>query len=222
MHQRWVHLTFLHWPVQAGALRPLVHPRLQIEEYGGTAWVAVSIFRIEAMRLGPVPHPPFSMPELNVRTYVTDGNRSGVWFLSLDATSRVAVAGGHLLYRVPYVHATMKVERENQQVRYRSARADGTTFEATSSQTSEPRLAKDDPFEGWYAERYCLYSGSFQGPLYRADIAHDPWRLSDATVSITRNDMLSVHGIAPAGAPAPGKLAEPVDVKIWPLQRLRT
>jgi uncharacterized protein YqjF (DUF2071 family) len=35
----WRDLLFLHWPVPAAALRPLVPAELTIEEVGGTSWV---------------------------------------------------------------------------------------------------------------------------------------------------------------------------------------
>ncbi len=47
--------------------------------------------------------PGFSaFPELNVRLYVEKDDRPGVWFLSLDAASALAVWGGRTFYHLPY------------------------------------------------------------------------------------------------------------------------
>src|SRR3989442_4778967 len=49
--------------------------------------------------------------ELNVRTYVTYDGYPGVYFLSLDAASRLAVAAARRWYRLPYVNAAMEMTR---------------------------------------------------------------------------------------------------------------
>jgi uncharacterized protein YqjF (DUF2071 family) len=221
MRQRWNDLLFEHWPVEPGALRRLIPASLQLEEFDGTPWVAVTPFWISGMGMGPVPMPPFSMPELNVRTYVTEGSKPGVWFLSLDAASGLAVMGAHALYRLPYVHARMKTWREGELVRYQSARDDGTSFEA-SYQATGPAVRPDPgSFDHWCVERYCLYTGGPGRSLWRADIEHEPWALAPATLTIERNDMLTVHGLTPSGAGSPPRMALPLDVTIGPLRRVR-
>ena len=92
---RWVDLLFMHWPVPADALRPLIPPGLELDTYEGRAWLGVVPFGMEdvAPRFLPAPPGPGAFPELNVRTYVRRRGRGGVWFLSLDAGSRLAVEG---------------------------------------------------------------------------------------------------------------------------------
>ena len=46
-----------------------------------------------------------------MRTYVTAGGKPGIWFVSLDAASRVAVFAARRAYRLPYVHAHMARQR---------------------------------------------------------------------------------------------------------------
>ena len=213
--QRWSDLLFQHWPVDPAVLRPLVPPALNIEEFGGTAWVAVAPFRITRMRFRGVPLPPFGSPEMNVRTYVTDGRRSGVWFLSLDAGSRFFVSAGRALYRLAYVHADIRVGREGHLVRYNSARPDGTTYAATYQPAGVPSRPEPGSFDHWCVERYRLFAGGTGSGLREAEIFHRPWELMPATVTPGRNDMLSVHGITPCGPPAPPRMALPLDVRIW-------
>jgi hypothetical protein len=214
--QRWSELLFLHWPVDPAALRPLIPTALDIERFDGTAWVAVAPFRISRMRFRGVPLPPFGVPEMNVRTYVTDGRRSGVWFLSLDAASRFFVLGGRALYHLPYVHADIRVRREGAAVHYSAARPDGTTFRAAYQPAGAAVRPEPGSFDRWCVERYCLYAGGAGSSLRRADISHRPWDLMPATVALERNDMLAVHGLSPAGPAAPPRMALPLDVVIWP------
>src|SRR6266545_4513081 len=70
--QDWHHVLFLHWPVDAGALRAMVPPPLEIETRDGRAWLTVLPFAMRRLRLRGLPALPFlsSFPQLNVRTYV--------------------------------------------------------------------------------------------------------------------------------------------------------
>src|SRR5881394_4562640 len=72
LFMRWVDLAFLHWRVSTDALRPLIPAELEIDEFDGSAWVAVAPFRMTAVRAAALPPLPtmHDFPELNVRTYV--------------------------------------------------------------------------------------------------------------------------------------------------------
>ena len=112
MRQVWRHLGFLHWPVARAAIAPLLPPGLQVDTFDGAAYVGVVPFTIPLTRtaLGGLPIAP-AFHELNVRTYVhRDGRDPGVWFFSLDAASRLAVAGARVAYGLPYFHARMSME----------------------------------------------------------------------------------------------------------------
>src|SRR6185436_12288097 len=93
MAQSWHQLLFAHWPVDAGALRGLIPRPLEIDAFEGQAWLGVVPFTMTGIRLRWLPPVPglSAFHELNVRTYVTLGDRPGIWFLSLDASNRVAV-----------------------------------------------------------------------------------------------------------------------------------
>ena len=72
MYQTWDTLLFLHWPVAAELLRPLMAPRLVLDTFEGRAWVSVAPFTMWGIR--PIFLPPLPVVsqshELNVRTYV--------------------------------------------------------------------------------------------------------------------------------------------------------
>ena len=93
MGQTWEDLLFAHWRVDADALRPLVPDALRLQTHDGAAWLGITPFKISALRLrGTLPLPRVSsFLELNVRTYVTAGGKTGIWFFSLDASSQLAV-----------------------------------------------------------------------------------------------------------------------------------
>src|SRR5919206_2124106 len=114
MGQTWADLLFCHWPVDADQLALHVPASLPLDTFDGAAWLSVTPFEVQGTRLrGTLPPPVLSrFPELNVRTYVTLGERPGIWFLSLDAASMLAVATARGLYRLPYLRARMEIGRD--------------------------------------------------------------------------------------------------------------
>src|SRR5215213_1072588 len=104
MGQSWFGLLFAHWRVEPGELERVVPPQLPLDLIDGSAWIGITPFQVRALRLRLTPPPPFLsvFAELNVRTYVTVGGKPGIYFLSLDADSALAVAAARRIYRFPY------------------------------------------------------------------------------------------------------------------------
>jgi len=220
--QTWHDLLFLHWPVPAALLRPLVAPELEIQEFGGSAWFGVIPFWMSGVTPRGWPHIPglSSFPELNVRTYVSLADRPGVWFLSLDAANRVAVWVARGLYRLPYVYARMRVQHDGAKINYSSMRPSGRGFEGSYQADGPVVYPAPGTLEHFLTERYCLYARSRSGALHRAEVHHAPWPLQRGAAAIRRNDMLAVHGIELHAPPSRIHYAERLDVRVWPLARI--
>jgi uncharacterized protein YqjF (DUF2071 family) len=223
MAQTWDELLFAHWRVPAEAVRDLVPDRLSVDEFDGSAWVGITPFVISGFRLrGTFPVPRLStFPELNVRTYVTNEDKPGIWFFSLDTSSQIAVEGARRLYKLPYFQAQMAVDRAAW-IDYSSSRSGRThrPFVFTARYRSHGGVAQARPgsLDYFLTERYCLYAED-RGELYRADIHHPPWPVQRAEAQIDLNTM------PPDGLTLPDE--EPLlhfssrqDVLIWPLERV--
>jgi uncharacterized protein len=94
MFQRWLHLLFLHWPVEPRTIQSTLPPGLQVDTFSGQGWIGIVPFFMRGVR--PVGLPsivgPSNFLELNLRTYVRDRDgRPGIWFYSLDANQPLAV-----------------------------------------------------------------------------------------------------------------------------------
>jgi hypothetical protein len=212
MGQTWENLLFAHWPVDARVLRPHVPSVLELEEHGGSAWVGLTPFRVTALRLrGTLPVPGLSsFLELNCRTYVTIHGRPGIWFFSLDASSRWAVEAARRLYKLPYEHARIRATGES----FDASRigADGVCFSARYRPRGAIRTAKRGSLEHFLTERYCLYADDGRA---RADIHHAPWPLQEAQGEV------ELQTVAPVPLEDEPVLhyAGRLDVLIWPLAR---
>ena len=206
MRQEWRDLLFAHWPVPATDLRRLVPDGLKIDEYDGTSWVGVVPFRMAGIARRPFPPVPgtSAFPELNVRLYVTRDGKPGVWFLSLDAAHRLAVWAARRWFHLPYEYARMNCEVGSDGVRYRSERpgvVPPVRFTAAYRPTSPAFTAEPGTLEAFLAERYCMYTMSRRGTLYRGEIHHGPWSLHRAEAEIDARELLAAHGLTADGRP---------------------
>jgi uncharacterized protein YqjF (DUF2071 family) len=218
----WHDLLFMHWPVPENALRPHVPQNLIIELFDGTAWLGVIPFHMSGVRLRGIPR-LFGMafPELNVRTYVRHGGRSGVWFFSLDAASRLAVWAARRFFKLPYQLAAMSVSTQRHTYHYTSRRV--SESEVLLKCAYEPHGAPfhSDPgtVEHWLTERYCLFAANHRGEIFRGDIHHQRWPLQPARVEVEANTMTSPLGISlPREVPFI-HFAKRLDVVAWALER---
>jgi uncharacterized protein len=222
--QTWEHLLFAHWRVPESAVRVLVPPALEIDRYDGEAWIGITPFRLAGFRLrGTLPAPIISrFPELNVRTYVTASGKPGIFFLSLDAASRLAVVGARRAYKLAYFRARMSMTVRGRRVAFESVRTDpaeiGRVFRARYRPTGSAHHPQPGTLEYFLTERYCLYA--VEGSrVYRAEIHHPPWRIADAAADLEENTMVPAPLQAPPEEPLL-HVAEPQDALIWPLRRL--
>jgi hypothetical protein len=218
----WEDLLFLHWPAARAGLQALLPPPVEVEEFAGTAWVGVIPFRMARTRLRCLPLPgAHAFPELNVRTYVRAGGRPGVWFFSLDARSRLAVAGARATFGLPYFTAAMRCEREGGGVVYASERTDRrgppARLRALWHATGEHTAAGPGSLEHFVTERYCLFS-IHRGRLVCGEIAHAPWQLAPARVQLDECDMTRLLGMEPQGTPL-AHAALPQRVAAWAPRR---
>jgi uncharacterized protein YqjF (DUF2071 family) len=205
MTQTWHDLLFAHWRIEENQIRDRVPPSFAIDRFDGCAWLGVVPFRMTNVAPRGMPKLPglSEFPELNVRTYVRVGDRAGVYFFSLDASSRLAVRAARTLLNLPYFAAAMTVTAEDGAVRYQSDRDDGAaSFEATYAPAGPPYRATPGTLEYFLAERYCLYNVDRRGRPYALDIHHPPWDLQPATAQIRRNTMAEASGVTlPRTAP---------------------
>jgi uncharacterized protein YqjF (DUF2071 family) len=218
--QSWRDLLFAHWPVPATTLRALVPTKLELQEFDGTAWLGLVPFRMAGVMRRPWPDLPWvsAFPELNLRTYVALDGKPGVWFLSLDAASSLAVWVARRFFFLPYYLADMSIAEDGSGVRYRSTR-NGAEVLASYRPTSEPYRARVGSLEHWLTERYCLYAEAPDGSLWRNQVHHHPWPLQSAAAQIERNTLLASHGISLQEPPALLHFARRLDVVVWKAER---
>jgi len=188
--QRWTNLLFLHWQVPVHVLLPHVPSGVTIDTHDGRAWVSLVLFRL-TVRPRWLPFVPgiSNFNELNLRTYVTCQDQTGIAFLSMHADNHWAIRLARWLTPLPYVPA---------RIRYQEASA-GFSFDCCSSVQPHCRLSlhfsprgdsrrpEPDSLDDWLLERYRLFIAGKGRRLEMATVAHPRWTVRRARVTIAAN-----------------------------------
>lgn len=230
--QRWNDLLFAHWPVPSSALAPLIPDGLQLDTFHGSAWIGVIPFRMDHIKMRGLPPIPFtrSFPELNLRTYVRDHTGTpGVYFLSLDANSLLAVGFARTMYNLPYHWAEMKMQQRTEREfafysRRRGARP-AVIFKARYRGLGPTRKlaeSRSGSLEYFLTERYCLFTRGHAGEPMRANVHHIPWPLEEAEAEIEQNDLAAAIGIRLPDQEPVLHYSRRLAVYIWQLERIKS
>ncbi len=203
----WRDLCFMHWPVDAEAVARTLPRGVTLDTYGGKAYLGAVPFCMADVAPRSLPGVPglSAFPELNLRTYVTAGGESGVWFYSLDAAQALGVRLARQFFHLPYFNARMWVSRQDGVTRYASLRTHRgeppARFAAAYRPIGQPIAAPPGSLEDWLTNRLNLYSADKDGRIYRGRIAHHAWPLRRAEAVIRENTLAGSLGITLEGQP---------------------
>ncbi|WP_139378302.1 YqjF family protein [Mesobacillus jeotgali] len=194
MTQEWHHTLFAHWPVPSASLREHVPRELEIDTFDGSAWIGIVPFKVKNTHGRMTPPIPFfsSYVEVNVRTYVSYGPRSGVYFFTLDANQLLAVIGAKAVFGLNYKQANIDFQ-EKDYFELHSKRVPAGDVNAKLSLRYKPSsdifFAEQGTLEHWFTERYCLWTkrGS---KLVRGDIHHTKWELQRANAELSQEMLI--------------------------------
>ena len=186
VEQRWEQMLFAHWRIDQDVLAGQLPVGVEPDVHDGSAWIGLVAFVMRGTRglgVGPLP----DIPELNMRTYVRVGDVPGVWFLTLDASSRFFAGVGKALYGLDYHVSDMAATTERGRVHYLSCRRNAR-FAASYEPVGDAYRAGCGSLENALFERYRLFSQR-RGSLVTAAVEHEPWRLRRADAEIGLNTM---------------------------------
>ena len=85
---------------------------------------------------------------------MTTDDKPGIWFFSLDASSRLAVEAARRLYHLPYFQAEISVRRRGQELLYDCSRGEGKAFSAEYRPDGAASGAEPGSLEYFLTERY--------------------------------------------------------------------
>ncbi len=219
-YQSWRSLLFLHWPVPCDQLRPLVPEELSLDLYQDTAYLGIVLFGMQDVRHRICPRfLSFNFLEANVRTYVHYRGNPGIYFLSLDATSRLAVWGARTAWSLPYHHSRMEMQSGNGETLFHIRRSSSAAFHRTRYRLGE-RLPPSEPgtLEHFLLERYWLFV-RHRGRLCKAQVHHHPYPAREAHLLEFEDQLRASAGLHELhGDPPLVHFSEGVDTEVFGLQ----
>jgi len=232
--QWWRDAAFLHWPVDADVVAPLMPPGVRPDVHDETSWVGLIGFRMVALGFGPLPGVPYfgSFLETNVRLYSVDRlGRRGVVFRTLDATRLVPVLASRVWPQVPYAWSSMEVDRDGRPATGTAPLAVGEHLTYTARRRwPAPRgttsrfavrvgdaVTEPSPLESFLTARWGLHSATRAGGTRYLPNAHPAWPLHRATVTELDDGLVVACGLPqPVGPPASVLVSDGVSVRFGP------
>jgi len=223
-HQNWRNLLFLHWPVPASAMRAVVPPELELDLWDEQAWVGLVPFEMEDVRPSWLPGPlAMTFLETNLRTYVHYRGEPGVYFFSLEASSRLAVQAARWGWGLPYHHAAMTTQQSAGGTRYESRRSSNAEACVSVRYHVGEVFGPSAPgsFEHFLLERYYLFALR-GGRVTKGHVHHRPYPAQRAEIELIEEGLVAAAGLARPGGVAPiVHYASGVDVEVfgpWPIK----
>lgn len=194
--------TFVHWPFRPEAVQALLPEELEVDEYGGGAWVGLTPFVMADVRLPGLPAALPGLPtfaETNLRTYVRhrDG-RDGIWFLSIEVAFPPMLAARAI--GAPYNLGTLSVSVDGGTLSYTGSRWNGDASYRLHVRRGDPIEATER--DVWLTSRWRAYTRRL-GMLWETPVEHEPWPLAHATVDVLEETVTTAAGLAeaPLGEP---------------------
>lgn len=221
----------MHFEVDPETLQSQLPDSVQLDLFNGKAYVGIVPFQMSDVAPRFCPELPWvsRFPELNVRTYVTVDGKPGVWFFSLDATSRVAVRAARTLFNLNYLDAKISLKKPSRPcpgnwINYHSVRTDAHGPAAELHCEYRPvgdwYFARPTTLTHWLTARYCLYTADNKGNVYRGEINHAPWRLQDAQAIVHANSMTDGLGLDISSTRPILHYAQSTKVVAWLLEKV--
>lgn len=178
-YQEWNRALFLHWKVPFELLRTCVPAEFTLDSFEGNYYISLVAFTMEKIRPRYLPAVGFisNFDEINVRTYIENDGKKGVYFLSIEAGNALSAFIAKTLSGLPYEKSNTN-RRNNIYESTNPKRG----FHLHANYALHESIESKNELDKWLTERYCLYLD--QGKKrFRFEIHHKEWDLKKATLN---------------------------------------
>jgi uncharacterized protein YqjF (DUF2071 family) len=209
-YQEWNNAVFLHWQADYNELRKLVPKHLEIDLYDSKPWVSLVAFTMEKVRPRHLPafKPVSYFHEVNIRTYVKDGEKTGVYFLSIEGSKKLACKVALAMSELPYRFSKMK-RGEGYFVSHNANLNDSFNLKYNIKET----VKEMDSLDKWLTERYALFQDSGD-VINQYEIHHVEWPVQEIEIKDLQVSYLR-FGKLLSGKPLRQHYSKGVQVVAW-------
>jgi uncharacterized protein len=221
--QRWRELLFVHFELPIERVRSAVPAELELDLWEGRALVGLVPFLMRDIAPRFVPSAlGLNFLECNLRTYVHHRGAPGVYFLSLEADSALAVRVARRFWGLPYFDARMRQvvsasdgtaapEHHFETVR----EGDGALLRARWRVGEALGPSLPDTLEHFLLERYLLFVER-DDDLHAGQVHHAPYPVHRAELISLEQTLTDAAGLGPTrGEPMCAHYSPGVDVEVF-------
>ena len=182
-YQEWNDVLFLHFEVAYNDLRPLIPDSIILDSFNDKYYISVVAFKMEHIRPAYLPAVNFisNFHEINVRTYVKKNNKTGVYFINIEAAKVLSAFIAKSLSGLPYEKADIIRDKNA----YINLNKQNNCYLDVTFDVEEKINHKTD-LEKWLTERYSLFLIKNK-KLHIYEIHHKEWDIYQ--VNIKRLDI---------------------------------
>jgi len=195
--QQWHHVSFLHWEVDPVLIAPYIPEGLELDTFEEKAYIGTIPFMMTGIRPRlAVSVPSIStFPEFNIRTYVKQRGKAGVFFITLDAQSRNTCLYAPYAYGLPYRYAKSRLDVNGNTYSWKSNRVDGgQEFIGSCIGKGEAIKAEPGSLDEFLFQRYCLYT-LHKKKLSIGYTCHEPWTIRKGDADIISNTLTKSYNL---------------------------
>lgn len=220
--QQWRDLLFMHWDIPIELAQSLLPAGLSLDLYDGKAWIAVVPFAMYGVKPSFLPSwAAFNFLECNVRLYVHAKGKPGVYFLSLEAASWLAVQAARIGWKLPYFYAQMSSKMNSQHnhmnIQYQSRRRDQIGLMVNYRRLDFLGTSPVGSLAFFFLERYLLFVERGER-LYCGQVYHTPYPVYQAEVLEIQENLIASHGGDVTRMPTYIHASIGVDVEVFSLK----
>ena len=178
-YQEWNDALFLHWEIPVDILRKSVPENLKLDLFEGKAYVSLVAFTMQKIRPKNLPAVAYisDFHEINLRTYIKNDNKKGVYFLNIEAEKTLSAFIARKMSGLPYGKSAINRANES----YVSVNAE-KGFSLDAQFEVREIVADKSDLDKWLTERYCLYLDQDK-KMYRYEVHHKEWELKNVKIN---------------------------------------
>jgi uncharacterized protein len=199
--QQEKHLLFLHYAVDYDAIRALVPPMLEVEQFDNSAWVGLMALRLAKLhgRRLPIPKWWHQFPEVDLVTYVSYQGRRGVYFLSIESGRRIVSTAIRWYTALPYLYSDLTMAGHPGPIRVTSQRdsqgGPAAKLDLTYKATKTPVTIVDGSPLGFMLAQFSSFAIDLWGRVIELDEIHSLWEPVEVELEVTTNTLGQALGI---------------------------
>jgi uncharacterized protein YqjF (DUF2071 family) len=160
------------------SLRRIVPDLLHLDSFEGSYYISIVAFTMQKIRPRNLPSVKIfsDFHELNVRTYIENDGKKGVYFINIEAQKTLSALMARSLSGLPYEKSNM-----TRQHNYYSSKNEAKNFHLEVKFTVQDTNQVKTESDKWLTERYCLYLAQ-NNTLYRYEVHHKEWEIEPVKI----------------------------------------